>query len=868
MRRPVARLLIVTTLVILIVFAMWYQGLLPFISQKPSDEHEEVPSIVSQTPSSEQEETGEHEEVLPKFCVHDVTDLDMIAAISKFRSMIGHDYSDSFEMERSMKHYYMPLPEYLGTIDKLPLYSPVKGKISGISEDATAGYLMRIQVEGYEDFYICIHHINVLSNITQGVEVNPGDLLGFAYLIGTSCFDIAVFRLLDKKFKYYSIFEFMSDDVFARYKAKGIESQNVMIISREDADKSPFLFSSPNPYDWVYLHHGPYEIGNSYTVSQSAVQYFNYSSIGQWDGNFGFAADSYVSNNILYVACKAGGLLVANISDPTTPKILGWYADGGISYAVYVIGRYAYVADGPDGLEIIDVSDPIKPKKVSSISIGDYACDVFIKDNYAYVAYHSNGLVIFNISDPESPVVVGSYYDGGTATGVFVAGSYAYVADGPDDLEIIDVSNPENPVEVGQYCDRLGWARKVIISGHYAYVADDWRGLEIIDISDPKRPYKVGEFSDFVGTIRLAYDVFMRDDIVFLADNYAGVHVINVSVPSAPSYITTYHYGGSSGVYVTNNNYLVICTIPGIRIINVTNVYSAKLLSSIDITGYGINIQVDGACAYLADGLGGLKIINISDPHNPVILGTFKLHDCNFITDCIKHEDLVYVASFRDGLIILNVSYPSSPYQVGTYHLNYCYRIFVSGSYCFVADYAEGLKIIDVSDPREPFVVGSFYDGGVALGVYVVGNYAYVADGPDGLEIIDVGDPTNPKKVGSFYDGGYAFDIFVADGIAYVADGWGNLEILNVSDPTNPVKVGEYDTEGYAYKVLVNGSYAYVAEGYNGLEVINVSDPANPIRVGIYCDREDIQGVYVYQSYVYIAEGWGGLKILYEKTST
>ena len=45
---------------------------------------------------------------IPKFVTSDHIELSKIEKISKFRSGIGHDFSDNFESCRSMKHYYCP----------------------------------------------------------------------------------------------------------------------------------------------------------------------------------------------------------------------------------------------------------------------------------------------------------------------------------------------------------------------------------------------------------------------------------------------------------------------------------------------------------------------------------------------------------------------------------------------------------------------------------------------------------------------------------------------------------------------------------------------------------------------------------------
>jgi hypothetical protein len=58
-----------------------------------------------------------------------------------------------------------------------------------------------------------------------------------------------------------------------------------------------------------------------------------------------------VFGNIAYVADQYDGLEILNVSDPTSPKLLGRYGDDyNETSSVYVTGNIAYAADWNDGL--------------------------------------------------------------------------------------------------------------------------------------------------------------------------------------------------------------------------------------------------------------------------------------------------------------------------------------------------------------------------------------------------------------------------------------------------------------------------------------------------------------------------------------
>jgi len=239
-----------------------------------------------------------------------------------------------------------------------------------------------------------------------------------------------------------------------------------------------------------------------------------------------YADGVYVSGKYAYVADGDKGLKVIDISDPTSPTIVGtcdtYWADG-----VYVSGKYAYVADGDKGLKVIDISDPTSPTIVGTRDTS-YAEAVYVSGKYAYVADGNAGLKVIDISDPGSPTTVGTRNTPGSAYGVYVSGKYAYVADYDKGLKVIDISNPGSPTIVGTR--DTYWARGVYVSGKYAYVADDSAGLKVIDISDPGSPTTVGTCDTY-----WAYGVYVSGKYAYVADYTAGLKVIDISGIDTPA---------------------------------------------------------------------------------------------------------------------------------------------------------------------------------------------------------------------------------------------------------------------------------------------------------------------------------------------
>ncbi len=273
---------------------------------------------------------------------------------------------------------------------------------------------------------------------------------------------------------------------------------------------------------------------------------------------------------------------------------------------------------------------------------------------------------------------------------------------------------------------------------------------------------------------------------------------------------------------------------------------------------YAVDVSDDIACIGDSD---SLKIINISDLANPLVLGNVVIPD--IIWGIEIYNNKAYLADNSGGLRIINISDPTNPIEIGFFTTNGSARdVALSGNYAFVADNSGGLHIIDISNPTNPLHTGAFNFSGYARDVSIRGDFAYVANGSEGLRIINIFDPSNPYETGIFNTSGYAEGVAVNGNYAYVADSWGGLSIIDISNPSNPVEISYYDTGHRSYDVSVQDDYAYVADGHSGLRIIDISNPSNPIERG-YFDTDDwAKCVTVIGNIAFVADGSDGVYII------
>jgi hypothetical protein len=383
---------------------------------------------------------------------------------------------------------------------------------------------------------------------------------------------------------------------------------------------------------------------------------------------------------------------------------------------------------------------------------------------------------------------------------------------------VIDISDPTSPTYAGSY-DTPGEARGVAISGDYAYVTDREAGLQVIDISDPTSPTYAGSYD----TPDSALGVAISGDYAYVADRDSGLRVIYIAEPVLPP----------------------------------------ELAGSCDTAGFSFDVAVAGDYAYVADFAvadPGLKVIDITDPTNPVLVGSWDAPDRP--RGVAVAGDYAYVAGGYPGLHIIDISDPTSPTLLGTCDMYFAQGVAVAGDYAFVASENQGLTVVDVSDPTNPTIAGSYNPGPNTQNVWIAGDYAYLANGGGGFKVIDISDPTNPTLAGGISTPDRAYDVAVAGNYAYVADEHSGLQVIDITDPTNPAIVGAYDTPDAATGVAISGDHAYVADGHSGVLAFDITNPTNPILIGAVDTPYNARRIAIAGDYAYVADEGSGLQVI------
>ena len=338
----------------------------------------------------------------------------------------------------------------------------------------------------------------------------------------------------------------------------------------------------------------------------------------------------------------------------------------------------------------------------------------------------------------------------------------------------------------------------------------------------------------------------------------------------------------STGSFGTSNHRIHTITVP-IAPTNPAPVASFGDGDEVEGTGksfdrlnspyYITTVKIDSGMYALvtsSGGTGGVQIIDITDPANPLPASSFHDDETITVNGIPKTFD-----KLQGARGIATTTIDSKTYVL------------------IAANGDDGIQIVDITDPANPLPVSSFGDGDafdkldgafdITTAKIGSGTYAIATAYHDnGVQIINITDPANPVPVASFVHGdtvtvngsertfgklkhpeGITTTTIGSDTYALVAayqsDG---VQIINITDPANPVPASSF---GDGHTVTVNGvrktfgelggangittakigpdTYALVtAYDDDGVQIINITDPANPVPAASLDNGKTVAG--------------------------
>lgn len=411
------------------------------------------------------------------------------------------------------------------------------------------------------------------------------------------------------------------------------------------------------------------------------------------------AWDVAVDGNYMYVANGYQAMPIVSIVDSDSLVEVAHIDTYGYARRIAASGAYVYVADETGGLKIFDKTDPLTPVAAGLGSA--YAIDVSLNGDRAYTSGAEQGAALFDISDPTAPVVLGKYESDEGAIRVEVRGNLLFTVGTSAQLSTFDISDPHHPVLLGRLEGHGGLEDvRMDIEGDVAALCAYFGVLRFIDISNPAQPFHAWYwYPETDGGYFV--DVDLVGDTAYVADQWS-ISALDISNPSAPQVV-----GSGGGAFwcciedleVYGKYAYVPAGEEGINILDLSTpgpLAWYQWVGNLNSTGSADGIAIDWPIAYILDSDEGLLVYDIERLDSMFLLGALSLpwHPESFRVV----GSYAYLVHHDSDLLVVDVSDPFQPELAGSFQsIGPARDANVTGNVLYLADqYALG--ILDVSE--------------------------------------------------------------------------------------------------------------------------------------------------------------------------
>jgi hypothetical protein len=168
-----------------------------------------------------------------------------------------------------------------------------------------------------------------------------------------------------------------------------------------------------------------------------------------------------------------------------------------------------------------------------------------------------------------------------------------------------------------------------------------------------------------------------------------------------------------------------------------------------------------------------------------------------------------------------------------------------------------------------PQLLGQYITSEPAFSVDIQNHIAYVAAAASGIWVLDVSTPSEMVLLSHYnaVPGDHSANfIKIVDDVAYVAWGLAGLQVLNISNPRQLASLGRYITTDSAFLLDVSGDRVYMALSNLDLTggellILGISDRADITPLGRYSLSSAAWSVQVFNALAFISNDLAGLMV-------
>ena len=253
-------------------------------------------------------------------------------------------------------------------------------------------------------------------------------------------------------------------------------------------------------------------------------------------------------------------------------------------------------------------------------------------------------------------------------------------------------------------------------------------GFVVIDVSDPENPVQLGRYEPPGHPYNRYYRGAVEGDLALGGAREDLLSVMNLAGGGDPILLTVHGQPGQSyeGVALRNQMAYACRHGDGLEIIDFSQGMIPVTRSEVNGLVNSWDVDLLGDYAYVADGAGGLAVINIADAFAPQHL--MSLETSGSANDVVVGNNLLVVSCGSAGIDVFTLDDPANPVLVG--HANtssLAITADIIGNTVYVADW-DDVETFDLTNPAFPQPMGGENTPVRAMGLAAQGDLVFVAD--------------------------------------------------------------------------------------------------------------------------------------------
>ena len=273
--------------------------------------------------------------------------------------------------------------------------------------------------------------------------------------------------------------------------------------------------------------------------------------------------------------------------------------------------------------------------------------------------------------------------------------------------------------------------------------------------------------------------------------------------------LTTGNSGTDIWEYIDSNTGSVYAIVGGngMSVVDVTDPTTPVQVAHLtNVPGFDVKVWSNYAyCGTSGGGTG--RVVDLSDPANPQIVGSFPSPHNIYI------DERGYMYNSSGGVAIYDLNPdPTNPMFL-TLVGNESHDVTVRGNFMYSFQGGSGTRIYDVTNPSSPILLSAILDPTISYShqgdISSNGNYLYICDELSShptadISVWDISDIANPVRVSDVADpDATVHNLYVIDNYAYSSYYTAGFKVFDITDPSQMILADEYDTnnssgEGFA----------------------------------------------------------------------